>query len=89
MPHVPLDFREPPKDAVGISRSSLAPVNSAYALGLELPSDVPPRYSKPAAPPMSTGPRKRTLRAMKITERPVSMGKWDVSPHKLANELGI
>ena len=86
-PHIPLDFsRELPPGAVGMSRS-VAPADTAQALGVDLPADVPPRTDRPATP--RTGPRKRGFGTLKITEKPVDMRKWDVSPYKVAEELGI
>ena len=82
MPHIPLSFRDPPPTPA----QSLAPPQAAEALGVGLPADLPPRADKPPARP--AGPRRRTLRAVRITEKPVSLGNWDVNPLQIEYELG-
>jgi len=61
-----MDFRKPPKDAIG-----LAPISPA-----------------PTPEPENTGPRKRVKKGIHITEKPLSITEWDVSPLKIAEQLG-
>lgn len=61
-----MDFRQPPKDAVGLSSKT--------------PDPVPE--------PINTGPRKRVKKGIHITEKPISITEWDVSPLKIAEQLG-
>ena len=79
MPHIPLSFRDPPP--------SLAPHKAAEALGVNLPQDLPPR-DKPTYP-VRGKPRRRGYKSVRITEKPVNMGEWDVSPLRIASELGV
>lgn len=79
------DFREPPKDAVGLS--TYAPSKPAEALAVEPEAPEKPLVKTP-------GPRKRAWqgkpksKGIRITEHPVNMRTWDISPYKIAEELG-
>lgn len=75
MPHVPLKFRPVP----GIAPSGPA------ALGLDPSAVLPPTKKKTL--PKQTKPNARALRRISMQERPVSMGKWEVNPFLVYEEL--
>jgi hypothetical protein len=78
------DFREPPQDAVGLS--AYAPPEPAKALGVEAPVETP--VAKVTKPRKRAWQSKPATKGIRITERPISMQSWDISPHKMAEELG-
>lgn len=83
MPFSGYDFREPPKDAVGLS--AYAPSKPAEALSVEPPAPEKPVVKAPRKRTWQTKPKSNGIR---ITEHPVNMRTWDVSPYKIAEELG-
>jgi hypothetical protein len=81
------DFREPPKDAVGLS--AYAPPEPAKALAVESPLAEPEAMvAKASKPRKRAWQSKPGARGIRIQERPLSMQRWDVSPHNIAEQLG-
>ena len=82
MPHVPLGFRPVPEGAVGLGM--IAPSDP----GLSAELMTPPKRSKPVVT-SEAKPRKRSMKGIKMSPKPLDIRGSDVNPYTVLGDLGI